>query len=128
MFISFKAQRSGFVEGCRPFVGFDGCFLKGAYGGVLLTAVTLDANNSIFPIAFAVAEAENKETWSWFFHYFEEFFGPFTSENGFHGPLTFMSDRQKVSFTTGLEHYSDSVMHPDSGLVMYLSMILYFLV
>ncbi|XP_071939015.1 uncharacterized protein [Coffea arabica] len=95
MFISFKAQRSGFVEGCRPFVGFDGCFLKGSYGGVLLTAVTLDANNSIFPIAFAVAEAENKETWSWFFHYFEEFFGPFTSESGFHGPLTFMSDRQK---------------------------------
>ncbi|XP_027075839.2 uncharacterized protein [Coffea arabica] len=95
MFISFKAQRSGFVEGCRPFVGFDGCFLKGAYGGVLLTTVTLDANNSIFPIAFAVAEAENKETWSWFFHYFEEFFGPFTSESGFHGPLTFMSDRQK---------------------------------
>nr|XP_027120629.1 uncharacterized protein LOC113737633 [Coffea arabica] len=79
MFISFKAQRSGFVEGCRPFVGFDGCFLKGPFGGVLLTAVTLDANNSIFPIAFAVAESENKETW----------------KNGPHGPLTFMSDRQK---------------------------------
>ncbi|XP_027071866.1 uncharacterized protein [Coffea arabica] len=91
IFISFKAQRSGFIEGCRPFVGFDGCFLKGLFGGVLLTSVTLDANNSIFPIAFAVAEVENKETWSWFFHYFEEFFGPF----GDNGPLTFMSDRQK---------------------------------
>ncbi|XP_027183913.1 uncharacterized protein LOC113782204 [Coffea eugenioides] len=65
IFISFKAQRSGFVEGCRPFVGFDGCFLKGLFGGVLLTAVTLDANNSIFPIAFVVAKAENKETWTY---------------------------------------------------------------
>nr|XP_027109382.1 uncharacterized protein LOC113729262 [Coffea arabica] len=65
--------------------------IEGPFGGVLLTAVTLDANNSIFPIAFVVAEVENKETWSWFFHSFEEFFGPFR-ENG---PLTFMSDRQK---------------------------------
>ena len=37
-------------------MGFDGCFLKGPFGGVLLTAVALDANNSIFPIAFAVIE------------------------------------------------------------------------
>ncbi|XP_027171584.1 uncharacterized protein LOC113771169 [Coffea eugenioides] len=51
--IFIKTQRSGFLEGCRPFVDFDGCILKGPFGGVLLTAVTLDANNSIFPIAFA---------------------------------------------------------------------------
>ncbi|XP_027169607.1 uncharacterized protein LOC113769350 [Coffea eugenioides] len=56
IFISFRAQKLGFLEGCRPFVGFDGCFLKGPFGGVLLTAVALDANNSIFPIAFAVIE------------------------------------------------------------------------
>ncbi|XP_071905979.1 uncharacterized protein [Coffea arabica] len=91
IFISFKAQRSGFLEGCGPFVDFDGCILKGPFGGVLLTTVTLDANNSIFPIAFALTECESKETWSWFFHHFEEFFGPF----GENGPLTFMSDRQK---------------------------------
>nr|XP_027083419.1 uncharacterized protein LOC113705700 [Coffea arabica] len=75
----------------KPFIGFDGCHLKGPFGGVLLTAVALDGNDSIFSIAFAVAECENKETWSWFFHFFEEFFGPFNS----HLPLTFMSDRQK---------------------------------
>ncbi|KAL3534201.1 hypothetical protein ACH5RR_002662 [Cinchona calisaya] len=46
---------------------------------------------SLFPLAFAVAESENKDTWSWFFHYFEEYFGPF----GSHNLLTFMSDRQK---------------------------------
>ena len=64
IFISFKAQRSGFVKGYIPFIGFNGCFLKGLFGGVLLTAVTLDANNNIFPIAFALTECENKETWS----------------------------------------------------------------
>nr|XP_027067722.1 uncharacterized protein LOC113693372 [Coffea arabica] len=62
IFISFRAQKLGFLEGCRPFVRFDGCFLKGPFGGVLLTAVSLDANNNIFPIAFAVTECENKDT------------------------------------------------------------------
>nr|XP_027101691.1 uncharacterized protein LOC113722614 [Coffea arabica] len=91
LFISFKAQRDGFLAGCRPFIGFDGCHLKGAFGGILLTAVALDGNNSLFPLAFAVVEYENKEAWSWFFYYFQEFFGPFPANI----PLTFMSDRQK---------------------------------
>ncbi|XP_027062926.2 uncharacterized protein [Coffea arabica] len=91
LFISFKGQKDGFLVGCRAFVGFDGCHLKGSFGRVLLTAVALDANNSIFPIAFAIAKVENKETWSWFFHFFEEFFGPFHNNIS----LTFMSDRQK---------------------------------
>ncbi|XP_027152483.1 uncharacterized protein LOC113752574 [Coffea eugenioides] len=91
IFVSFRAQKLEFLEGCRPFVGFDGCFLKGSFGGVLLTAVALDANNIIFPLPFAVAECESKDTWRWFFYYFFEFFGPFDHSK----PLTFMSDRQK---------------------------------
>nr|XP_027096036.1 uncharacterized protein LOC113715932 [Coffea arabica] len=61
----FKAQKDGFLTSCRPFVGFDGCHLKGSFGGMLLTAVALDGNNSLFPLAFAIVECENKETWSW---------------------------------------------------------------
>ncbi|KAL3529886.1 hypothetical protein ACH5RR_009208 [Cinchona calisaya] len=61
LFISFKAQKDGFLKGCRPFIGFDGCHLKGPYGGTLLTVVALDGNNSLFSLAFAVAECENKE-------------------------------------------------------------------
>ncbi|XP_071902722.1 uncharacterized protein [Coffea arabica] len=91
IFISFEGQRSGIVEGCRPFVGFDGCFLKGPFGGVLLTAVTLDANNSNFPIAFA-------------------FFRPF----GENGPLTFMSDRQK-----GLNLAYEEIVSVASGRYCY---------
>nr|XP_027067869.1 uncharacterized protein LOC113693526 [Coffea arabica] len=91
LFISFKAQRDGFLAGCKPFIGFDGCHLKGAFGGILLIAVALDGNNSLFPLAFAVVECKNKEAWSWFFYYFQEFFGPFPTNIS----LTFMSDRQK---------------------------------
>ncbi|TXG72109.1 hypothetical protein EZV62_000688 [Acer yangbiense] len=29
MFLSFEAQKFGFLEGCRPFIGVDGCHLKG---------------------------------------------------------------------------------------------------
>ncbi|XP_027184204.1 uncharacterized protein LOC113782512 [Coffea eugenioides] len=88
---------------CRPFVGFDGCFLKEPFGGVLMTAVALDANNNVFPILFAIAECENKDTWRWFFYYFQEFFGPFDNNI----PLTFMSDRQKGLNLTYEEIFPD---------------------
>ena len=29
LFISFEAMMTGFKRGCRPFIGVDGCFLKG---------------------------------------------------------------------------------------------------
>ncbi|XP_063946158.1 uncharacterized protein LOC135151558 [Daucus carota subsp. sativus] len=48
-------------------MGVDGTHLKGDYGGVLLSAVALDANNEIFPLAYAIVSAKDKETWSWFF-------------------------------------------------------------
>ncbi|XP_027156653.1 uncharacterized protein LOC113757707 [Coffea eugenioides] len=97
LFISFKGQKD--LAGCRSFVGFDGCHLKGSFGEVLLAAVALDANNSIFPIAFAIVEIENREIWSWFFHFCEEFFGPFHNNS----PLTVMSDRQKILLNTELD-------------------------
>nr|XP_027118313.1 uncharacterized protein LOC113735512 [Coffea arabica] len=90
IFISFKAQKDGYLRYSKPFVGFDGCHLKGPYGGMLLTVVALDRNNSIRPLAIAMAECENKETRSWFFHFSEEYSGPFDSQL----PLTFMSDRK----------------------------------
>ena len=46
----------GFKTGYWPFIGVDGCFLKGPYKGVLLTAIALDANNSYFPLAYGVVE------------------------------------------------------------------------
>jgi len=44
----------------------DGCFLKGKYGGELLSVVDRDANYQLLPLVYAVVEVENKETWTWF--------------------------------------------------------------
>jgi len=44
----------------------DGCFLKGKYSGELLTIVRRDGNDQIFPIAYAIVEVENKDSWRWF--------------------------------------------------------------
>ncbi|KAL5813605.1 hypothetical protein ACOSQ3_024375 [Xanthoceras sorbifolium] len=45
LFLSFHAQKLGYLEGCRPFIRLDGCHLKGPFGGILLCALALDANN-----------------------------------------------------------------------------------
>jgi len=61
MFISFGSMITEFRRGCRPFIGVDGCFLKGPYKGVLLTAMALDANNGYFPLAYGIIEVENRD-------------------------------------------------------------------
>ncbi|KAG8371337.1 hypothetical protein BUALT_Bualt13G0077200 [Buddleja alternifolia] len=63
LFVCFPAQRDGFKYGCHPFIGIDGCFLKGPYGGQLLVATVMDANFGIFPLAFMFAETESEATW-----------------------------------------------------------------
>ncbi|WVZ24376.1 hypothetical protein V8G54_002920 [Vigna mungo] len=50
----------------RPIIGLGGCFLKGKYGGELLTTVGRDGNEQILPIAYVVVEVENKDSWTWF--------------------------------------------------------------
>ncbi|KAL5847420.1 hypothetical protein ACOSQ3_010944 [Xanthoceras sorbifolium] len=45
LFLSFHAKKLGYLEGCRPFIGLDGCHLKGPFEGILLCALALDANN-----------------------------------------------------------------------------------
>lgn len=62
IFISFTAMWKGFLGGCRPLIGIDGTHLKGNYGGILLSAVALDANNEIFPLAYAIVSVEDKES------------------------------------------------------------------
>ncbi|KAL8552273.1 hypothetical protein ACS0TY_001097 [Phlomoides rotata] len=64
LYVCFKALKTGFLAGCRPFICVDGTFLKGPHGRVLLTAVSVDPNNQIYPIAYAVVTTESTETWS----------------------------------------------------------------
>nr|GLL42269.1 uncharacterized protein LOC109154411 [Ipomoea trifida] len=67
LYICFAACKEGFLRGCRPFFGLDGCHLKGCQKGrQLLSAVGLNGDNCMFPIAFAIVEGELKESWTWF--------------------------------------------------------------
>ncbi|WOL13318.1 hypothetical protein Cni_G22088 [Canna indica] len=71
-FVCFDAMKKGFVRGCRPWFGIDGCHLKGTYGGVLLSAVAIDGNKGMFQIAFAMVEVECMEFWKFFLHLLNE--------------------------------------------------------
>ncbi|KAL5775320.1 hypothetical protein ACOSP7_012877 [Xanthoceras sorbifolium] len=61
LFISFEAQKLSFLRGYRPFLGLGGCHLKGAYSGMLLLAIAMDANNRVYPIALCVCVKENQK-------------------------------------------------------------------
>ncbi|OUZ99504.1 hypothetical protein BVC80_533g3 [Macleaya cordata] len=56
MCIALQPFIDGFIHGCRPVIGLNGCFLKGKYGGVLLTTTALDGNNSLYPLAIYICE------------------------------------------------------------------------
>ncbi|MBA0753327.1 hypothetical protein Gogos_021166 [Gossypium gossypioides] len=62
----FDALRRGFLVGCRPLLGMDGCYLKGIAKGELLTVVARDANNQMFPLAWCVVKVESTTSWTWF--------------------------------------------------------------
>jgi hypothetical protein len=57
-------MKNGFLDSCRPVIGVDGCFLKGPLKGQLLAAVGRDGNNYMYHIAFAVVEAESRDSWT----------------------------------------------------------------
>ncbi|KAK3195520.1 hypothetical protein Dsin_026830 [Dipteronia sinensis] len=73
MFVSFEAQKKSFLMGCRPFLGIDGCHLKGPYGGVILSRIGLDANNSLYPLAYCICKGEIFLSWSWFLEQLQVF-------------------------------------------------------
>ncbi|XP_004292542.1 PREDICTED: uncharacterized protein LOC101294916 [Fragaria vesca subsp. vesca] len=72
MYIFFQACKEGWMKGCRPLIGLDGCHIKAHHPGQLLTAIGVDANNGIFPIAYAMVERESEETWTWFLEYLQQ--------------------------------------------------------
>ena len=93
IFICLQACAQGFMQGCRGIVGLDGCHLKGPFGGIMLGAVSLDANLQFFPLAYAIVEVEDKDSWAWFLTMLRDGVG----ENLEVRPWVLISDRQKVS-------------------------------
>ncbi|XP_026428409.1 uncharacterized protein LOC113324307 [Papaver somniferum] len=99
--LAFDAFLTGFKDGCRPFIGLDGCFLKGKYGGVMLSAVELDSNNGMYSLAIFICDCENKENWILFLNIIKDRFLEHPA------PLTFISDRQK-GFVSALQEVFSS--------------------
>ena len=91
-YICFKSLSECWKRGCRRVIGLDGCFLKGQVKGELLTAIGRDANNQVFPIAWAVVEVENKDNWSWFLELLKD-----DLDLGSGVDLVVISDQHKVS-------------------------------
>ena len=65
LFICYAACANGFGD-CRPVLGLDGAHLTGLYRGIMLSATGVDANGALFPLAYAIVDAENDDNWMWF--------------------------------------------------------------
>ncbi|GJV65473.1 hypothetical protein Tco_1476301 [Tanacetum coccineum] len=103
IYICLGPLKDGFRARMRDLLGLDGAFMKGPFPEQVLAAVGLDSNNGIYPVAYAIVEAENKDSWSWFMECLGEDLnlGPMSN-------ITFITDRQKLLFKKNLKHYSPS--------------------
>ncbi|KAK1408172.1 hypothetical protein QVD17_39807 [Tagetes erecta] len=90
VYICFHAMKRGFKMCGRDIIGLDGCFMKGPYPGQILSAVGVDSNNGIYPVAYSLVEAETNESWAWFLDLLKDDLDLSTNSN-----FTFISDRQK---------------------------------
>ncbi|RYR14818.1 hypothetical protein Ahy_B04g071520 isoform A [Arachis hypogaea] len=61
---------------CKSLVSIDGTHLYGKYGGTLLIAIAQDGNSNILPVAFALVEGENAESWSFFLSHLRQHVTP----------------------------------------------------
>ncbi|GKE44425.1 hypothetical protein Tco_1471709, partial [Tanacetum coccineum] len=57
IYICLGPLKKSFKACGRDLLGLDGAFMKGPYPGQLLTAIGLDANNGIYPLAYAIGLA-----------------------------------------------------------------------
>uniref|UniRef100_K3YY80 SWIM-type domain-containing protein n=1 Tax=Setaria italica TaxID=4555 RepID=K3YY80_SETIT len=57
MYMSLDACKRGFLSACRPIICLDGWHIKTKFGGQILTAVGIDPNDCIYPIAIGIVEA-----------------------------------------------------------------------
>ncbi|XP_057756557.1 uncharacterized protein LOC130975844 [Arachis stenosperma] len=61
---------------CKPLVSIDVTHLYGKYGGTLLIAIAQDGNSNILPVAFALVEGENAESWTFFLSHLRQHVTP----------------------------------------------------
>ncbi|KAG9449296.1 hypothetical protein H6P81_009261 [Aristolochia fimbriata] len=72
VFWAFGPSINGFRY-CRPVICLDGIRLNRKYPRYLLVATTLDGDNGLFPLAFAIVKSESETTWQWFLTCLDQF-------------------------------------------------------
>jgi zinc finger SWIM domain-containing protein 3 len=75
---------------CRRFIAFDGTFWKNRWDLTLLLAVTMDGNDEILPLAWAIVPTESNQHWNFFFKHFKAAFPSVDDPS-----MTVISDRGK---------------------------------
>ncbi|XP_062113929.1 uncharacterized protein LOC133824929 [Humulus lupulus] len=101
-FFSLRVSRRRFRT-CRPVLCVEDTFLKTKYGGQMLCAVALDANNHLYPVAFGIVDSENHDSSKYFMSKLKEVIGEVED-------LTFVSDRH-ASITHALETIFPDAYH-----------------
>ncbi|XP_050258812.1 uncharacterized protein LOC126703784 [Quercus robur] len=88
VFWSFGPSIDGFKY-CKPVINIDGTHLYGKYQGKLLVATATDANNKVFPLAFAIVDSESGSSWRWFLQCLRDAIGRVIPNEG----ICIISDR-----------------------------------
>ncbi|KAL3522379.1 hypothetical protein ACH5RR_015213 [Cinchona calisaya] len=120
-YVCLQACKEGFLAGCRPIVGLDGCHLRGPHKGILLSTVGIDPNNQLYSVAYAMVEIEDKRTWRWFV---EELIVDLHTRDQAH--WTFITDKQKsliqelFDLLLGVEHRLCQLKEFDSATYKWL--------
>jgi hypothetical protein len=102
-YMCLAACKIGWLKGCRPIICLDGTFIKTKYGGQLLTAVGIDGNDAIYPIAMAVVETECYSSWTWFLATLKQDLNIVNT-----AAFTIMSDKQKGLIKGVQEQFPDA--------------------
>ncbi|XP_019452289.1 PREDICTED: uncharacterized protein LOC109354328 [Lupinus angustifolius] len=101
LFVSFHASLHGFQQGCRPLIFLDSIPLKSKYQGTLLAATAADADDGVFPVAFAIVDTETDDNWHWFLLQLKSVLSTSC-------PITFVADRENGLKNSITEIFKDS--------------------
>lgn len=113
--------KKAFTQHCRKIVGLDGCHLRGPFGGILLAVVGVDANDGMYPVAWAVVESETTESWTWFLQFLCQDIKILIDKE-----WTFISDRQKVMFYLSFSSFKTFQPYFDCTFIDYCNCMLRF--
>ncbi|KAL2925512.1 Deoxyuridine 5'-triphosphate nucleotidohydrolase [Bienertia sinuspersici] len=122
IFISFKGVIDGFSAGCRSLIGVDGAHLKGSFGGVLLSAIAIDANNEISPFAWAIVSGEDEENWKFFLTHLKNLLEKFDDRGD---DWCIISDRQKHNIAGQPVALATALQTNLSGVAIVLGVAIY---